>query len=324
MSLSAIKKLASKFGVEKSLIQTLELTDDLLIKCQFIDAPPTIEETKILSTNEELEDIFNISIDTLESNLKGLENIFQETIESTLDTNTIFTDNLNSDGESNNSTSPQSDVSSPKYIPDEIHIESLQKFPKNDLLESLELTPSSEHNNANHHDQSEEKNLEEKNNTDTKAKWDIDDIPAELRNALKSFKEYSKKQENILQHVKEAQELFLRDASQKNTEKTTTTGTHTEKTTTTGTTPEVLNYSYVQSPSQNDYINSSQSDYKYNTQIPTARFQPYMYSGFTYPVVNATKAAVAPKVKRPRGRPKRNSVTQDDISNVISRFYSLE
>ena len=31
------KKLASKFGVEKSLVQALELTDELLIKCQFIE-----------------------------------------------------------------------------------------------------------------------------------------------------------------------------------------------------------------------------------------------------------------------------------------------
>ena len=120
------KKLASKFGVEKSLTQALKLTDELLKKCQFIDAPPTIEDTKISSTNQELlEEIQAEEIEATRYLDELLEDddifekpalfrsrnddyIFRETIESTMHStkNTIFTDNLNSDGESNNSTSP--------------------------------------------------------------------------------------------------------------------------------------------------------------------------------------------------------------------------
>ena len=177
------KKLASKFGVEKSLTQALKLTDELLKKCQFIDAPPTtIKDTKISSTNQELlEEIQAEEIaatryldELLEEDdifekpalfrSRNDDYIFRETIESTLHStkNTIFTDNLNSDGESNNSTSPQSELSSPKYIPDlsttpkyipdEIHNVSsfTQKNSTKDQGVKSTTTPSSEqHKRAN-------------------------------------------------------------------------------------------------------------------------------------------------------------------------------
>ena len=336
------KKLASKFGVEKSLTQALKLTDELLKKCQFIDAPPTIEDNKISSTNQELlEEIQAEEIEATRYLDELLEDdnifekpalfrsrnddyIFRETIESTLQStkNTIFTDNLNSDGESNNSTSPQSDLSSPKYIPDlsttpkyipdEIHnVSFTQKNSIKDQEVKSTTTPTL--------DQSEENSLkknnffrEKQNKTITTKPAYIDDIPAELRNALKSFKEYSKKQQNIYEHVNEVQEHILGYS-----------GTNTEKNT-----PEVLNYSNVQNQDQNNYyINpSQQSDSTHNytqIQIPTttkARYnQSYTYSGFTLPgpaAVNDIRP-VETLAKRPRGRPRKNSVKQ---ANTVSKY----
>ena len=336
------KKLASKFGVEKSLTQALKLTDELLKKCQFIDAPPTIEDNKISSTNQELlEEIQAEEIEATRYLDELLEEddifekpalfrsrnddyIFRETIESTLQStkNTIFTDNLNSDGESNNSTSPQSDLSSPKYIPDlsttpkyipdEIHnVSFTQKNSIKDQEVKSTTTPTL--------DQSEENSLkknnffrEKQNKTITTKPAYIDDIPAELRNALKSFKEYSKKQQNIYEHVNEVQEHILGYS-----------GTNTEKNT-----PEVLNYSNVQNQDQNNYyINpSQQSDSTHNytqIQIPTttkARYnQSYTYSGFTLPgpaAVNDIRP-VETLAKRPRGRPRKNTVKQ---ANTVSKY----
>merc|ERR1739848_721479 len=171
-----------------------ELTDELLKKCQFIDAPPTIEDTKISSTNQELlEEIQAEEIEATRYLDELLEEddifekpalfrsrnddyIFRETIESTMHStkNTIFTDNLNSDGESNNSTSPQSDLSSPKYIPDlsttpkyipdEIHNVSFtqKNFIKDQEVKST-TTPSSEQHNRADFDQPEENSLKKNN-----------------------------------------------------------------------------------------------------------------------------------------------------------------
>ena len=349
------KKLASKFGVEKSLTQALKLTDELLKKCQFIDAPPTtIEDTKISSTNQELlEEIQAEEIaatryldELLEDDdifekpalfrSRNDDYIFRETIESTLHStkNTIFTDNLNSDGESNNSTSPQSELSSPKYIPDlsttpkyipdEIHNVSsfTQKNSTKDQEVKSTTTPSSEQHKRANFNQSEENSLkknnffreidmkEKQNKTITTKPAYIDDIPAELRNALKSFKEYSKKQQNIYEHVNEVQEHILGYS-----------GTNTEKNT-----PEVLNYSNVQNQDQNNYyINPSQQSDRHNytqIQIPTttARYnQSYTYSGFTLPgpaAVNDIRP-VETLAKRPRGRPRKNPIKQ---ANTVSKY----